>query len=360
MNDSSSSIWKTIGIMSVTGGGVALLLWQTNQIRKMKEDGDRLREEVKLMGEELMERVERRLGAVPSGEQLERLTRITSGFLQSGPQSICSDDMYDDANEDWYNSSLPSSSSHFIPSLAIPSSSIETPPLSEVGMEALDKLIDENAHKAYDEMKKMYADGSSKDPELLWRLGKACHSIASDYDRKNPKKKELILEGRGYAQAAASLNDQKFIVVKWAAILTGSATDYVGTKEKIEQGNVFKNYLDKALAMDGKEYSLLHMRGRYAYSVANLSWLERKAAAAFFAAPPEATIDEALRDFLAANDVRKGWIENLVYIARCYIAKKDSKNAAIYLAEAIKVEPSDDSEKELIEEAKGLLKKHGG
>ncbi|GMS80295.1 hypothetical protein PENTCL1PPCAC_2470 [Pristionchus entomophagus] len=270
--------------------------------------------------------------------------------------------MYDDANESGYNSSVPlPSSSQFDPSVVLPSSSLTyRDSIQEVGMETLDKLIEDNAQKAYDDMKKMYAEGSSKDPELLWRLGKACHSIASDYDRMNPKKKELVLEGRGYAQAAASLNDHKFIILKWAAILTGSATDYVGTKEKIEQGNVFKSYLDKALAMDSKEYSLLHMRGRYAYSVANLSWLERKAAAAFFATPPEATIDEALRDFLAANDVRKGWIENIVYIARCYIAKKDSKNAVIYLNEAIKLEATDDSEKELIDEAKGLLKKHGG
>lgn len=340
---------------------IALLIWQTSQMRRMKEEGDKLRAELRAMHEELMDRVERRLAAVPSGDQLERLTRITSGFLQSGPQSICSDDMYDDANEEWYNSSLPSaSSSLFDPSVAFPSSSGDSAGLSQVAMEALDKLIDEHPHKAYEEMKKMYAEGSSKDPEVLWRLGKACHSIANDYDRKNPKKKELILEGRGYAQAAASLAEGKFIVIKWAAILTGSATDYVGTKEKIEQGNVFKAYLDKALAMDAREYSLLHMRGRYAYSVANLSWLERKAAAAFFATPPEATIDEALRDFLAANEVRKGWIENIVYIARCYIAKKDSKNAAVYLAEALKVEPTDDSEKELLEEARGLLKKHGG
>lgn len=43
MSESSSSFWKTLGIVSITGGGVALLIWQTNQIRRMKEDGDRLR-----------------------------------------------------------------------------------------------------------------------------------------------------------------------------------------------------------------------------------------------------------------------------------------------------------------------------
>ncbi|GMT10529.1 hypothetical protein PFISCL1PPCAC_1826 [Pristionchus fissidentatus] len=359
----SSLNWKTFAMMSVAGGGVALLIWQTAQIRKMQDDCTRLREELRTMHEEMMDRVERRLATVPSGDQLEKLTRIPSGFLQSVPswttQSICSDDMYDDANEEWYNSPIvsPPSSSLFDPSS---SSAGDAPALTQVAMDALDKLIDDNPQKAYDDMKKMYSEGSSKDAEVLWRLAKACHCIAGDYDRKNPKKKELILEGRGYAQSAASINDTKFIIVKWAAILTGSATDHVGMKEKIEQGSVFKAYLDKALAMDAKEYSLLHMRGRYAFSVANLSWLERKAAAAFFATPPEATIDEALRDFLAANTVRGKWIENLVYIARCYITKKDSKNAVLYLNEALSVAPTDDSEKELLEEARGLVKKHGG
>jgi hypothetical protein len=53
--------------------------------------------------------------------------------------------------------------------------------------------------------------------------------------------------------------------------------------------------------MNPQEYSLLHMRGRFSYSVANLSWFERKAASALFATPPTATIDEALADFLEVS-----------------------------------------------------------
>lgn len=60
-----------------------------------------------------------------------------------------------------------------------------------------------------------------------------------------------------------------------------------------------QKYLDKAIAMQPTERTLLHMRGRFAFSVANLSWLERKAAAAFFTAVPQATVDDALEDFLA-------------------------------------------------------------
>lgn len=75
--------------------------------------------------------------------------------------------------------------------------------------------------------------------------------------------------------------------------------------------------------MDGKESSLLHMRGRYAFSVAGLSWLERKAASVLYATPPSATYDDALADFLAAYEVQPDWLENLFFIAKCYIQKSD-------------------------------------
>lgn len=56
--------------------------------------------------------------------------------------------------------------------------------------------------------------------------------------------------------------------------------------------------------MNPNEYSLLHMRGRFSFSVSNLSWIERKAAATFFATPPTATVDDALADFLAVSWTR--------------------------------------------------------
>lgn len=56
--------------------------------------------------------------------------------------------------------------------------------------------------------------------------------------------------------------------------------------------------------MDAKESSLLHMRGRFAFSVASLSWMERKLAATFFATPPSATFDEAIADFLEVRMIQ--------------------------------------------------------
>lgn len=146
------------------------------------------------------------------------------------------------------------------------------------------------------------------------------------------------------------------MVLKWAAVLSGSITDHLGTKEKIQEGYKFKEYLNKALAINPEEYSLLHMRGRYSFAVANLSWFERKAASTFFATPPEATIDEALEDFLQSEKLNTAkWIENLLYLARCYISKGNKIEAKKHLQTASKIKPTDDADRECLKEVEKLL-----
>uniref|UniRef100_F1L5N9 Regulator of microtubule dynamics protein 1 n=2 Tax=Ascaris TaxID=6251 RepID=F1L5N9_ASCSU len=242
------------------------------------------------------------------------------------------------------------------------------PPLSLkectlVSFARVDDLLEKSNEQqnAYDELKKMYdSDDSLKvNTELLWRLARACHALANTVDQKNPTKKAILIEGREYATEAYKLDENNFNVLKWVAVLTGSLTDYLGTQAKIEQGHLFKKYLDKAIAMQPTERTLLHMRGRFAFSVANLSWLERKAAAAFFTAVPQATVDDALEDFLAAEELEPGsWLENLYYLVQCFLAKKDKESAVKYMKIAEQVIPKDDADRQMMSEIKTLLVKY--
>jgi tetratricopeptide (TPR) repeat protein len=79
------------------------------------------------------------------------------------------------------------------------------------------------------------------------------------------------------------------------------------------------------------------MRGRFAFSVAGLSWIERKAAATLFTDPPKATYDEAISDFLAVHKLKPEWLENLVFLAKCYLAKNEKDEAIKYLKLAVEV-----------------------
>ncbi|VDM73385.1 unnamed protein product [Strongylus vulgaris] len=220
----------------------------------------------------------------------------------------------------------------------------------------VDKMFGtDNLRPGYDMLRKRY-DAGDKSSELLWRLAKFCHELAAHTTDKG-KKKELIFEGKGYALEGYHANENDFLAVKWAAIMTGSSTDYLGTKERIEEGAKFKEFLDKALAMNAKEYTLLHMRARYSYSVASLSWFERKIAAVFFATPPTATMEEALEDFLAADKEKPDWIENLIYIARIYYANNDKENVRKYCNRLLALKPTDEDERDRVQEAKKMLSK---
>ncbi|KHN85943.1 Regulator of microtubule dynamics protein 2, partial [Toxocara canis] len=55
--------------------------------------------------------------------------------------------------------------------------------------------------------------------------------------------------------------------------------------------------------------------------VANLSWLQRTVATELFGVPPTATADEALADLLKAEELNPGQLDNLLFIAKCYLAK---------------------------------------
>jgi len=225
----------------------------------------------------------------------------------------------------------------------------------------IDALHTSGDHRSeYDELIKIFnTDQQNTNPEVLWRLARACDRLAKADGMKDARRKELILEGEKYALDAYSRDDNNFNVVKWTAVVTGDLTNHLGMKEKILKGHQFKGYLDKGLSIDPTEYSLLHMRGRFAFSVASLSWFERKAAATFFAEPPTATFDEAIEDFLRVEEVRpRQWVENILYLARSYLEKSDKANAVTWLNIGIAIQPADDADRIAFSELKALHQKH--
>ena len=51
--------------------------------------------------------------------------------------------------------------------------------------------------------------------------------------------------------------------------------------------------------------------------MASLSWLEKKAAAALFATPPESSYEEALQYFMKSEELNPGtWKANMLMIAK--------------------------------------------
>jgi hypothetical protein len=63
------------------------------------------------------------------------------------------------------------------------------------------------------------------------------------------------------------LDDHNADAHKWYAITLGSCGDFLPLKEKIENGYVFKQHVDKAISLRPMDYSLYHLLGRFEYEV---------------------------------------------------------------------------------------------
>lgn len=57
---------------------------------------------------------------------------------------------------------------------------------------------------------------------------------------------------------------------KWFAVNVGNRGEFLGTREKIEDGFVFKQHVDIALALQPDDPSLHHLLGRFSYEVSIL------------------------------------------------------------------------------------------
>lgn len=106
------------------------------------------------------------------------------------------------------------------------------------------------------------------------------------------------------------------------------------------------------------------MRGRFAFSVASLTSIERETAAELLAKPPEATFADAIADFKAVAEIKPEWLENLVYLAKSYLANNEKDEAVAVLREAVKVNErnkrKDGKMTFMMREAREMLKNNAG
>ncbi|PSN49120.1 Regulator of microtubule dynamics protein 3 [Blattella germanica] len=188
---------------------------------------------------------------------------------------------------------------------------------------------------------------------VLWRLAKASHKMAIIYGAEgdSERKKEFILQGLQYAQRALELDESDAEAHKWFAVTVGSRGEFLGTREKIEDGYVFKDHVDKALKLRPEDPSLHHLRGRFKY--------ERKLAGTFLAEPPTATYPEAIEDFLMAENLSpKPWKENRLLIAKCHINQGNYTEGVVWLDRAAEVPVISPDEGAAEKEIQSLLQKY--
>ncbi|KAM4729671.1 regulator of microtubule dynamics protein 2 [Anableps anableps] len=156
--------------------------------------------------------------------------------------------------------------------------------------------------------------------EFLWRLTRAYCDV-HDVSVTLEEKKTHAENGKTVGEEAVKVNPKCAESHQWYAIMCGIMAEYDTIQNKIKNGYIFKDHLDKAIELKPQDPLSYYLLGRWCYAVAQLSWIERKVAATLFGEPPSATVEDALKNFLKVEEIHPAYSkQNYVFLAKCYKA----------------------------------------
>ena len=221
-------------------------------------------------------------------------------------------------------------------------------------LDKADQLFDDNKfQETVDFLKTLDGDH----PEILWRYGRALFKVAGS-ESNNSKKSELIREAYKFIADSLEKDDQNFASHKWYAILLDAKSNLDGIKERVTQLENVKKHMQRAIELNPMDPTSRYILGEFAFGLADLPWYQRKIVSTMFATPPTGTYEEALENFLKAEELDANFYSmNKLMIGKCYYQLKDYEKAREFLTKAINITVQNEDDRKCKEEAEALLKK---
>ncbi|XP_071961837.1 regulator of microtubule dynamics protein 3-like [Antedon mediterranea] len=351
INNRIHELLASLGIGIVIGAGGAIILERifnrtSRELGKLSDLVGEIRDELDKLKSVLSE-------STDSASIRSRGVRKAGSYYSIHPSSGDEDDEFEEAYEVF--TTAPESLLY----KDAPEYQVDDEELSE-HLKEVDKLFkgsEDDVISAYDlliESREKY----SRNAQVLWRLAKS-HMLYSGIKSKHGEsieQKRLLYEGSEIAKKALTFDNESADAHKWFALLIGSLAEYEPTAQKISNGFLFKEHILKAIELRPAEAYLYNFYGRWCFEVSMLSWWEKRAAQAIYGSLPESTIDEALSNFLKAEEIEPDFYNaNSLMIAKCYIQKREYTKVAGWLEKAVSIGGETADEITARTEAKTLL-----
>ena len=191
--------------------------------------------------------------------------------------------------------------------------------------------------------------------EVIWRLARA-HFDFSDNTDDESAIEENIYAGFKFAKRALEIDDNHPKSHKWYGILIGRVGEIEGTEQKIKNSYKVAEHTLRAIELDPEDGGNYHVMGRWHYTLADLSWIERKIASWVYATPPEATFEEARDYFKQAIEKTPDEIRNYLWLGKTLIELDDKEGAGGAFKQSLNIPATTESDRILQKEAGELLK----
>jgi len=192
--------------------------------------------------------------------------------------------------------------------------------------------------------------------EILLRISQQCSDLIAQ--AKTPA--EALAYARSSldeAQKAVALapgNPKAHLAL---AVAYGRLTDFEDNRTKVEYSRYVKAEADKTLELDPKEDFAYHVLGRWNYGVAMLNPMLKLVARFVYGGMPDASLEEAERDYKKAIELAPQRVIHHHELARVYVALDQMDDARKEWDKELALKPEDTEGQNDQKEARAALAK---
>lgn len=212
-----------------------------------------------------------------------------------------------------------------------------------------DKMFDAE-YELLSEMAALHAG----DVAYLWRMSRHHFTLSDNSDDAQVISRN-IYAGLDFARLALAADSSSGQAHGYYGILIGRAGEIEGTKQKIVNSYEVAAHTLKAIELDSEDDAWQHVMGRWHFALSDLSWLERTIASIVYAAPPEASFEEAEVYFIEAARMAPEDIRHYLWLGKTRMELRNNEGARSSFETAIGLPARSDSDNLLKAEAQTLL-----
>ncbi len=192
------------------------------------------------------------------------------------------------------------------------------------------------------------------DVGYLWRMARHHFNVSDNTTDEAVIEKELYT-GFEFAQQALAADSGSSWAHGYYGILIGRVGEIEGTKQKIINSYAVRDHTLRAIALDPDYDGWQHVMGRWNFTLADLSWIERTVASIIYETPPEASFEEAEQYFIRASQLAPDDVRHFLWLGKTQLELGKDAEARTSLEQALALPAKSDSDAILQEEARELL-----
>lgn len=205
----------------------------------------------------------------------------------------------------------------------------------------------------------LFDEAAKADPhnaEILLRISQQCSNMIAQ--AKSPEEAlDFAKRSLEEAKQAAALEPDNAKAHLALAVAYGRITDFEDNRTKVEDSRYVKAEAEKALALNPKEDFAYHVLGRWNYAVANLNPMLKILARWVYGGIPDASLEEAVKDFKKAIEIAPQRVIHHHELARTYEAMGQMENARKEWQLELTLKPEDNEGENDLKEAREKLGK---